>query len=229
MTRRPSARRCRSEGHDAEEALTLANDSPYGSAARFSGDARAASSSRADARRRGLVNALLNYVASSCRWAAEGVGPRSAPRAAESEFTKQQSIFISACTSRTTCTCSRTGDGCQGAVRGVRLIYGRGRRAEPARGAGRSPHDDRVGQRWPRSPSPAVPVLWACRTTGGLKSRTSPCGRAGDDYLASLTGCRFVAVRGIPPPPARRCSRAGRRGRRDRRAVGVLRALAIAR
>jgi acyl-CoA reductase-like NAD-dependent aldehyde dehydrogenase len=85
---------------DAEEALTLANDSPYGlGGAVFSGD-RKRGEQLARRMQAGAVcvnDALLNYVAVELPmggWKASGLGSRHGAGGIR-KFTKQQSLFIS--------------------------------------------------------------------------------------------------------------------------------------
>ena len=119
---------------DAEEAVTLANDSPYGlGAAVFSGD-RERGEQIARRLQAGAVcvnDALLNYVAVELPmggWKASGLGTRHGAGGIR-KFTKQQSLFIS----RLHLKRDPYGFPYRPATskllfKGVRLIYGRGRR-----------------------------------------------------------------------------------------------------
>ncbi len=119
---------------DAEEALTLANDSPYGlGAAVFSGD-RARGEALARRLQAGAVcvnDALLNYVAVELPmggWKASGLGTRHGA-AGIRKFTKQQSLFISRLHLKNDVYMYPYRPKVSKALfRGVRLIYGRGRR-----------------------------------------------------------------------------------------------------
>ena len=119
---------------DAEEALTLANDSPYGlGGAVFTGD-RERGEALARRMQAGAVcvnDALLNYVAVELPmggWKTSGLGTRHGA-AGIRKFTKQQSLFIS----RLHLKRDPYGFPYRPATskllfKGVRLIYGRGRR-----------------------------------------------------------------------------------------------------
>jgi acyl-CoA reductase-like NAD-dependent aldehyde dehydrogenase len=119
---------------DAEEALTLANDSPYGlGGAVFTGD-RARGEQLARRMQAGAVcinDALLNYVAVELPmggWKASGMGSRHGA-AGIRKFTKQQSLFIS----RLHLKRDPYGFPYRPATskllfKGLRLLYGRGRR-----------------------------------------------------------------------------------------------------
>jgi acyl-CoA reductase-like NAD-dependent aldehyde dehydrogenase len=119
---------------DAEEAVTLANDSPYGlGAAVFSGD-RARGEQIARRLQAGAVcvnDALLNYVAVELPmggWKASGLGTRHGAGGIR-KFTKQQSLFISRLHLKRDPYGFpyRTGTS-KALFKGMRLIYGRGRR-----------------------------------------------------------------------------------------------------
>ena len=119
---------------DAEQAITLANDSPYGlGAAVFAGD-RARGEQLARRLQAGAVcvnDALLNYVAVELPmggWKASGLGTRHGAGGIR-KFTKQQSLFISRVHLKRDIfmfpykpTVSKL------LFRGVRLLYGRPRR-----------------------------------------------------------------------------------------------------
>ena len=119
---------------DAEEALALANDSPYGlGGAVFTGD-RARGEQLARRMQAGAVcinDALLNYVAVELPmggWKASGLGTRHGAGGIR-KFTKQQSLFIS----RLHLKRDPYGFPYKPATskllfKGLRLIYGRGRR-----------------------------------------------------------------------------------------------------
>ncbi len=119
---------------DAEEALTLANDSPYGlGAAVFSGD-RARGEALARRLQAGAVcvnDALLNYVAVELPmggWKASGLGTRHGA-AGIRKFTKQQSLFISRVHLKNDIYMYPYRPKVSKALfRGLRLLYGRGRR-----------------------------------------------------------------------------------------------------
>jgi len=119
---------------DAEEALTLANDSPYGlGGAVFSGD-RARGEQIARRMQAGAVcvnDALLNYVAVELPmggWKASGLGTRHGA-AGIRKFTKQQSIFISRVHLKNDVYMFPYRPAVSKLLfRGVRLFYGRGRR-----------------------------------------------------------------------------------------------------
>jgi acyl-CoA reductase-like NAD-dependent aldehyde dehydrogenase len=119
---------------DAEEALTLANDSPYGlGAAVFSGD-RKRGEQLARRMQAGAVcvnDALLNYVAVELPmggWKASGLGTRHGAGGIK-KFTKQQSLFISRLHLKNDVYMfpyrAKVSKALFG---GLRLIYGRGRR-----------------------------------------------------------------------------------------------------
>jgi acyl-CoA reductase-like NAD-dependent aldehyde dehydrogenase len=119
---------------DAEEALTLANDSPYGlGGAVFTGD-RERGEQLARRMQAGAVcinDALLNYVAVELPmggWKASGLGTRHGAGGIR-KFTKQQALFISRLHLKRDpygfpykATTSKL------LFKGLRLIYGRGRR-----------------------------------------------------------------------------------------------------
>ena len=119
---------------DAEEAITLANDSPYGlGGAVFSGD-RARGEQLARRMQAGAVcvnDALLNYVAVELPmggWKASGLGARHGA-AGIRKFTKQQSIFISRLHLKNDVYMFPYRRRVSKALfQGVRLFYGRGRR-----------------------------------------------------------------------------------------------------
>ncbi len=119
---------------DAEEALTLANDSPYGlGGAVFTAD-RARGEQLARRMQAGAVcvnDALLNYVAVELPmggWKASGLGTRHGASGIR-KFTKQQSLFVSRVHLKNDVfmfpyrpTVSKA------LFRGLRLLYGRARR-----------------------------------------------------------------------------------------------------
>jgi acyl-CoA reductase-like NAD-dependent aldehyde dehydrogenase len=119
---------------DAEEALTLANDSPYGlGGAVFTGD-RERGEQLARRMQAGAVcvnDALLNYVAVELPmggWKASGLGTRHGAGGIR-KFTKQQALFVSRLHLKRDpygfpykATTSKL------LFKGLRLIYGRGRR-----------------------------------------------------------------------------------------------------
>jgi acyl-CoA reductase-like NAD-dependent aldehyde dehydrogenase len=119
---------------DAEEALTLANDSPYGLAgAVFSGD-RKRGEQLARRMQAGAVcvnDALLNYVAVELPmggWKASGLGSRHGA-AGIRKFCKQQSLFISRLHLKNDVYMFPYKPAVSKLLfRGVRLIYGRRRR-----------------------------------------------------------------------------------------------------
>jgi acyl-CoA reductase-like NAD-dependent aldehyde dehydrogenase len=119
---------------DAEEALTLANDSPYGLGGTvFSGD-RARGEQLARRMQAGAVcvnDALLNYLAVELPmggWKASGLGARHGAGGIR-KFTKQQSIFITRVPLKKDVWMFPYRPRVSRALfRGVRLIYGRGRR-----------------------------------------------------------------------------------------------------
>jgi acyl-CoA reductase-like NAD-dependent aldehyde dehydrogenase len=119
---------------DAEEALSLANDSPYGlGAAIFSGD-RERGQQLARRVQAGAVcvnDALLNYLAVELPmggWKASGLGTRHGAGGIR-KYTKQQALFISRLHLKRDLYMfpykTRTS---KLLFKGVRLIYGRGRR-----------------------------------------------------------------------------------------------------
>jgi acyl-CoA reductase-like NAD-dependent aldehyde dehydrogenase len=119
---------------DADEAVTLANDSPYGlGAAVLTGD-RARGEQIARRLQAGAVcinDALLNYVAVELPmggWKSSGLGTRHGG-AGIRKFTKQQSLFISRVHLKRDLYAfpykPRTS---KALFKGLRLIYGRGRR-----------------------------------------------------------------------------------------------------
>jgi acyl-CoA reductase-like NAD-dependent aldehyde dehydrogenase len=119
---------------DAEEAVTLANDSPYGlGAAVFSRD-RARGEQVARRLQAGAVcvnDALLNYVAVELPmggWKASGLGTRHGA-AGIRKYTKQQSLFISRLhLKRDPYGFPYKARTSKALFKGLRLIYGRGRR-----------------------------------------------------------------------------------------------------
>jgi acyl-CoA reductase-like NAD-dependent aldehyde dehydrogenase len=119
---------------DAEEALTLANDSPYGlAAAVLSGD-RERGEQVARRLQAGAVcvnDALLNYLAVELPmggWKASGMGTRHGA-AGIRKYTKQQSLFISRVhLKRDPYMFPYKPLVSKALFRGLRLIYGRGRR-----------------------------------------------------------------------------------------------------
>ena len=119
---------------DSEEALRLANDSPYGlGGAVFSRD-RARAEQIARRMHAGAVcinDALLNYVAVELPmggWKASGLGSRHGA-AGIRKFTKQQSLFISRVHLRNDVYMFPYRPNVSRALfRGLRLFYGRGRR-----------------------------------------------------------------------------------------------------
>jgi acyl-CoA reductase-like NAD-dependent aldehyde dehydrogenase len=119
---------------DAEEALALANDSPYGLGAAILSRDRARAEQLARRMQAGAVcinDALLNYVAVELPmggWKASGLGTRHGA-AGIRKFCKQQSLFISRVHLKRDPymfpykpTVSKL------LFRGLRLVYGRGRR-----------------------------------------------------------------------------------------------------
>jgi acyl-CoA reductase-like NAD-dependent aldehyde dehydrogenase len=119
---------------DAEEALTLANDSPYGlGGAVLTGD-RKRGEQLARRMQAGAVcvnDALLNYVAVELPmggWKASGMGARHGA-AGIRKYTKQQSLFISRVHLRRDPYMFPYKPLVSKALfRGLRLVYGRGRR-----------------------------------------------------------------------------------------------------
>jgi acyl-CoA reductase-like NAD-dependent aldehyde dehydrogenase len=119
---------------DAEEAVTLANDSPYGlGAAVFSGD-RDRGEQIARRLQAGAVcvnDALLNYVAVELPmggWKASGLGTRHGAGGIR-KFTKQQALFISRVhLKRDPYGFPYTVKTSKLLFKGLRLVYGRGRR-----------------------------------------------------------------------------------------------------
>jgi acyl-CoA reductase-like NAD-dependent aldehyde dehydrogenase len=119
---------------DAEEALTLANDSPYGLAgAVFSGDRRRGEqlARRMQAGAVCVNDALLNYVAVELPmggWKASGLGSRHGAGGIR-KYTKQQSLFISRVHLRNDVYMFPYRPKVSKALfRAVRTFYGRGRR-----------------------------------------------------------------------------------------------------
>ncbi|MDX6688673.1 MAG: hypothetical protein QOG15_130 [Solirubrobacteraceae bacterium] len=119
---------------DAEEAITLANDSPYGlGAAIYTGDA-ARGEQLARRLQSGAVcvnDALLNYFAVEMPqggWKASGLGSRHGPQGIR-KFTKQQSLLVSRLHLKRELFMfpykARTS---KLLFRGIRLLYGRGKR-----------------------------------------------------------------------------------------------------
>ncbi len=119
---------------DAEEAVTLANDSPYGlGGAVLSGD-RARGEEIARRLQAGAVcvnDALLNYVAVELPmggWKDSGLGVRHGPGGIR-KFTKQQSLFISRVhLKRDPYMFPYKARTSKLLFKGLRLVYGRGRR-----------------------------------------------------------------------------------------------------
>jgi acyl-CoA reductase-like NAD-dependent aldehyde dehydrogenase len=119
---------------DADEAVTLANDSPYGlGAAVLTGD-RARGEQIARRLQAGAVcvnDALLNYVAVELPmggWKASGLGTRHGAGGIR-KFTKQQSLFISRVhLKRDPYAFPYKPRTSKALFKGLRLIYGRGRR-----------------------------------------------------------------------------------------------------
>ncbi len=118
---------------DAEEALRLANDSPYGLAASVYGDRRRAEAlaRRIEAGAVCVNDALLNYLAVELPmggWKASGLGSRHGAGGIR-KYTKQQSLFISRVHLKREPFMfpykTRTS---KLLFRGLRLIYGRGKR-----------------------------------------------------------------------------------------------------
>jgi acyl-CoA reductase-like NAD-dependent aldehyde dehydrogenase len=119
---------------DAEEALRLANDSPYGlGGAVFSGDRRRGEdiARRMQAGAVCVNDALLNYVAIELPmggWKTSGLGIRHGA-AGMRKFTKQQSLFISRLHLKNDVYMFPYRAKVSKALfRGLRLLYGRGRR-----------------------------------------------------------------------------------------------------
>jgi acyl-CoA reductase-like NAD-dependent aldehyde dehydrogenase len=119
---------------DAEQALELANDSPYGlGGAVFGGDRKRAErlARRMQAGAVCVNDALLNYVAVELPmggWKASGLGSRHGA-AGIRKFTKQQSIFISRVHLRNDVYMFPYRPAVSKLLfRGVRLFYGRGKR-----------------------------------------------------------------------------------------------------
>jgi len=119
---------------DAEQALELANDSPYGlGGAVFSGDRKRAErlARRMQVGAVCINDALLNYVAVELPmggWKASGLGSRHGA-AGIRKFTKQQSIFISRVHLRNDVYMFPYRPAVSKLLfRGVRLFYGRGAR-----------------------------------------------------------------------------------------------------
>jgi acyl-CoA reductase-like NAD-dependent aldehyde dehydrogenase len=119
---------------DAEEALSLANDSPYGlGAAVFSGDRERAQqlARRLQAGAVCVNDALLNYLAVELPmggWKASGLGTRHGAGGIR-KYTKQQALFISRLhLKRELYMFPYKTKTSKLLFKGVRLIYGRGRR-----------------------------------------------------------------------------------------------------
>jgi acyl-CoA reductase-like NAD-dependent aldehyde dehydrogenase len=119
---------------DAEQALALANDSPYGLGGAVFGD-RGIAERLARRMQAGAVcvnDALLNYVAVELPmggWKASGLGSRHGAGGIR-KFTKQQSIMVSRVHLRNDIYMFPYKTGMSKLLfRGVRLIYGRGRRS----------------------------------------------------------------------------------------------------
>jgi acyl-CoA reductase-like NAD-dependent aldehyde dehydrogenase len=119
---------------DAEQALALANDSPYGLGGAVFGDRRNAErlARRMQAGAVCVNDALLNYVAVELPmggWKASGLGSRHGAGGIR-KFTKQQSIMVSRVHLRNDIYMFPYKTGMSKLLfRGVRLIYGRGRRS----------------------------------------------------------------------------------------------------
>jgi len=118
---------------DAEQALELANDSPYGLGGAVFGDRKRAErlARRMHAGAVCVNDALLNYVAVELPmggWKASGLGTRHGA-AGIRKFTKQQSIFISRVHLKNDVYMFPYRPAVSKALfRGVRLFYGRGKR-----------------------------------------------------------------------------------------------------
>ena len=119
---------------DAEEALALANDSPYGLGGAVVTRDRARGEQLARRMQAGAVcvnDALLNYVAVELPmggWKASGLGTRHGA-AGIRKFTKQQSIFVSRVHLKKDVYMFPYRPAVSKALfRGMRLLYGRGRR-----------------------------------------------------------------------------------------------------
>jgi acyl-CoA reductase-like NAD-dependent aldehyde dehydrogenase len=118
---------------DAEEALKLANDSPYGLAASIYGERERAESlaRRVQAGAVCVNDALLNYVAVELPmggWKASGMGTRHGAGGIR-KYTKQQSLFISRVhLRRELFMFPYTAKSSKLLFKGVRLLYGRGKR-----------------------------------------------------------------------------------------------------
>ncbi len=119
---------------DAEEALRLANDSPYGLAASIYTERRRgiALAKRLEAGAVCVNDALLNYMAVELPmggWKASGLGTRHGAGGIR-KYTKQQSLLVSRLhLKRELFMFPYRAAGSKALFRGVRLIYGRGRRA----------------------------------------------------------------------------------------------------
>jgi acyl-CoA reductase-like NAD-dependent aldehyde dehydrogenase len=118
---------------DAEEALRLANDSPYGLAASVYG-ARERAEQLARRIEAGAVcvnDALLNYLAVELPmggWKASGMGSRHGAGGIR-KYTKQQSLFISRVhLRRELFMFPYTAKSSKLLIKGVRALYGRGKR-----------------------------------------------------------------------------------------------------
>jgi acyl-CoA reductase-like NAD-dependent aldehyde dehydrogenase len=118
---------------DAEEALALANDTPYGLGGAVFGDRKRAQelARRMQAGAVCVNDALLNYVAVELPmggWKASGLGTRHGA-AGIRKYTKQQALFISRIhLKRDIYGFPYRASTSKLFFKGVRLIYGRGRR-----------------------------------------------------------------------------------------------------
>jgi len=118
---------------DAEQALELANDSPYGLGGAVFGERKRAErlARRMQAGAVCVNDALLNYVAVELPmggWKASGLGTRHGA-AGIRKFTKQQAIFISRVHLKNDVYMFPYRPAVSKALfRGVRLFYGRGKR-----------------------------------------------------------------------------------------------------
>ena len=118
---------------DAEEALRLANDSPYGLAASVYGarDRAEQLARRIEAGAVCVNDALLNYLAVElpmCGWKASGMGTRHGAGGIR-KYTKQQSLFISRVhLRRDPFMFPYKAKSSKALIKGVRMLYGRGKR-----------------------------------------------------------------------------------------------------